>query len=222
MPSALEVLEEACALSGVTPSAICAAADRIRPHTHITPVLTSALMDAWLCGSSSSSAPTQFFFKVECLQETGSFKFRGATNALSILSSSATTPRTVVAHSSGNHAQALAAATSLFDVQAHVVVPAGASSVKSAATRGYGATIYRCANTMEHRKLMAETVMSETGGMLVHPFLNADVVAGQGTVGKELPPNLWVPDILSREAQPSGCLAVRGRSYASHAAYHSG
>lgn len=186
MPSALEVLEEACALSGVTPFAICAAADRIRPHAHITPVLTSALTDAWLCGSSSSSAPTQFFFKAECLQKTGSFKFRGATNALSILSSSATRPRAVVAHSSGNHAQALAAAAALFDVHAHVVVPAGASLVKTAAARGYGATIYRCANTMEHRKRMAETVISETGGILLHPFLNADVVAGQGTVGKEL------------------------------------
>lgn len=182
MPS---VLEEACAASGVTPTSISEAAKRIRPHTHVTPVLTSTLIDSWLSGSSPPT--TKFFFKAECFQKTGSFKFRGATNTVSVLQDCQfTRGRAVVTHSSGNHAQALSAAARVFDIPAHVVIPKDASVVKSEAARAYGGTVHVCDSGMEARTRTAERVLRETNGVLVHPFLDARVVSGQGTVGSEL------------------------------------
>ncbi|CDF33870.1 Serine racemase CcSR [Chondrus crispus] len=182
MPSPLE---DACASTGVSPATIREASERIRPHAHVTPILTSSLIDAWLCGSSP--ALTNFFFKAECFQKTGSFKFRGALNAVGQLQQSTSTRgKPVVTHSSGNHAQALSAAAQVYGVAAHVVIPQDAIPVKSEAARAYGGTIHECAPGMDSRRSAAEKVLHDTGGILVHPFLDPNVVSGQGTIGIEL------------------------------------
>lgn len=182
MPSALD---KACAASGVTAASIEQAAERIRPHAHETPILTSTLIDSWLCDDSPPL--TKFFFKSECFQKTGSFKFRGALNAVSLMQESKfTRGKPVVTHSSGNHAQAITAAAQIHGVPAHVVIPEDASAVKTIAASAYDGTIHRCPCGMESRKRMAEKVLEETNGIFIHPFLDPNVVSGQGTVGREL------------------------------------
>lgn len=167
--------------SGVTPADIQKAANRISPYAYQTAVLTSTQADMWLNGENRT---TRFYFKVEALQKTGSFKFRGACNALSALSDTGDL-RPVVAHSSGNHAQALACAASLFNRPAWLVVPNGATRVKLDALYGYGANVVRCRNTLADREQVAERVLAQVDGVLVHPYLNENVVCGHGTIGLE-------------------------------------
>lgn len=168
-------------VTGVTPANIQKAANRISPYIHHTAVLTSTQADLWLSGEKCA---TRFYFKGEALQKTGSFKFRGACNALSILSETGDL-RPVVAHSSGNHAQALACAARLFNRPAWLVVPDAASAVKLDALYGYGANVVRCGNTLADREQVAERVLAQVDGVFVHPYLNENVVCGQGTLGLE-------------------------------------
>lgn len=178
-------LDHAAKGTGITLHTIQEAADRIAPHVHRTPVFTSKQADEWLGNESCSRHPTRFFFKVEAFQKTGSFKFRGACNALAILSERGDM-RPVVAHSSGNHAQALALAATLFHRPAWLVVPESASQAKVDALYGYGANVVRCRNTLADREHVAKQVLTQVGGVLVHPYLDRNVVSGQGTIGLEL------------------------------------
>jgi len=154
-----------------------AAQERVAPFIHRTPVLTSATLDR-LSGRS-------LFFKCEIFQRTGSFKFRGATNAVRMLDD-ATAARGVVTHSSGNHAQALALAASMRGIAAHVVMPSNSAEIKKAAVRGYGARIIECVPTLEAREATAARVLEETGGSMIPPYNHANVIAGQGTIALEL------------------------------------
>ena len=156
---------------------IRAAAKRLRGVVHRTPVLTCATLDA-LAGRA-------IHFKCENLQKTGSFKYRGATNAVRRLDD-ATAVRGVVTHSSGNHAQALALAAKLRGVPATVVMPRTALAVKRAAVIGYGATVIECEPSLVERERVAGEVVARTGGTLIPPFDHADVIAGQGTACLEL------------------------------------
>jgi len=157
--------------------AIRAAHRRIEPFIHRTPVLTSATMDA-VSGRS-------LWFKCELFQKTGSFKFRGATNAVRMLDDAAAA-RGVVTHSSGNHAQALALAARMRGIPAHVVMPSNSAEIKKSAVRGYGASIIECEPTLEARESTAARVIAETGGAMIPPYNHPNVIAGQGTIALEL------------------------------------
>ena len=156
---------------------VLAAAARIAPHAHRTPVLRSRSLDA-LAGA-------ELHFKCENFQRTGAFKFRGACNAVWSLDE-AVAPRGVVTHSSGNHGAALALAARSRGIPAHVVVPEGAVLSKLAAIEAYGAVLHRCAPTIAAREAAAARVQEETGATLVHPYTDPRVIAGQGTAALEL------------------------------------
>ena len=156
---------------------IRAAATRIAPHIHRTPVMTCASIDA-IAGAS-------LFFKCENLQKVGAFKARGATNAVFSLDDEAAA-RGVCTHSSGNHAAALARAAGLRRIPAFIVMPSSAPPVKKAAVAGYGAQITECEPTLEARESTLAGVQERTGATFIHPYDNPRVIAGQGTAALEL------------------------------------
>ncbi len=162
---------------GPTFAAIRQAQSRIAPHIHRTPVLRSASLD--------SRAGARLFFKCENFQKTGSFKIRGATNAVFSLPDEVAA-RGVVTHSSGNHGAAVAYAARRRAVPAWIVVPRGAPEVKQRAIVDFGATIVSCDNTLECRQATAKSLIEETGATLIHPYDNDDVIAGQATATVEL------------------------------------
>ena len=156
---------------------VLAAAARIAPHAHVTPVLHSRALDA--------STGASLAFKGEHLQRVGAFKFRGACNAVWSLDD-ATAARGVVTHSSGNHGAALALAAWLRGIPCHVVVPAGAVRAKLAAIEHYGAILHHCTPTIAARESMCAQVQADTGAASVHPYTDPRVIAGQGTAALEL------------------------------------
>ncbi|GAA5067740.1 threonine ammonia-lyase [Lysobacter panacisoli] len=156
---------------------VLAAAARIAPHAHVTPVLRSHSIDA--------IAGCELHFKAEHLQRAGAFKFRGACNAVWSLSDE-DAARGVVTHSSGNHGAALALAARTRGIACHVVVPEGAVAAKLAAIEAYGATLHRCAPTIAAREIRCAQLQAETGAELVHPYTDPRVIAGQGTAALEL------------------------------------
>jgi threonine dehydratase len=157
--------------------AVRRAAARIAGRARRTPVETCATLDR-LAGRS-------LFFKCEQLQKVGAFKFRGALNAVLSLPEEAA-GRGVVTHSSGNHAQALALAAQLRGVPAHIVMPSTAQAVKRQAVEDYGGRVVLCEPTLPAREAAAAAVQEQTGATLIHPYDNADVIAGQGTAALEL------------------------------------
>ena len=156
---------------------IAEARERIAPFVHRTPVMT--------CRAIDDSSGHTVFFKCENLQRTGSFKFRGACNALASLAKEERR-RGVVTHSSGNHAQALALAARLHDTPAYVVIPKGGSRVKREAAEGYGATVIPCESTYDSREETTKRVLNETGASFVDSHDDERVIAGQGTATAEL------------------------------------
>jgi threonine dehydratase len=156
---------------------ILAAAARIAPHAHATPVLRSRGLEA--------IAGCTLHFKAEPLQRAGAFKFRGACNAVWSLDD-AEAARGVVTHSSGNHGGALALAAQTRGIPCHVVVPDNAVAAKLAAIEAYGAVLHRCASTIAAREAMCAQVQAATGAELVHPYTDPRVIAGQGTAAMEL------------------------------------
>jgi len=166
-------------MSGGVPSFddIRDAAARIAPHAMVTPLLRSAALDA-LVGA-------ELHFKCENLQRGGAFKFRGACNAVWSLSADEAA-RGVVTHSSGNHGTALALAAATRGIAAHVVVPEGAVQAKLDLIARAGAVLHRCAPNQAAREAKAAEVQRETGAELVHPYADARVMAGQGTIALEL------------------------------------
>ncbi|MEF9979601.1 MAG: pyridoxal-phosphate dependent enzyme [Thermomonas sp.] len=164
-------------LSEPTFDDVLAAAARIAPHAHVTPILRSSALDA--------EAGAALAFKGEHLQRIGAFKFRGACNAVWSLADDIAA-RGVVTHSSGNHGAALALAAALRGIPCHVVVPDGAVRAKLAAIEHYGAILHRCAPTIAAREAMCARVQAETGATSVHPYTDPRVIAGQGTAALEL------------------------------------
>lgn len=164
-----------------------AAAERLTGQARRTPVLTSRTVD--------ERTGASVFFKCENFQRTGSFKFRGAYNALSLLSDGQK-ERGVVAYSSGNHAQAVALAGRLLGIPATIVMPEDAPGVKLAATRGYGAEVVTYDRSRERREEVGGAIARERGLALVPPYDYPDVIAGQGTAAKELFDEVGELDLL--------------------------
>jgi threonine dehydratase len=125
------------------------------------------------------------FLKLETLQRTGSFKFRGACNRLAMIPQEAR-PKGVVAFSSGNHAQGVAAAAQLFGMPALIVMPSDAPRPKIEGTRAFGAEIVTYDRINEDREAIAGRICAERGAVLVKPFDDVGIIAGQGTVGLEI------------------------------------
>ncbi|HUP45218.1 MAG TPA: threonine/serine dehydratase [Thermoanaerobaculia bacterium] len=165
---------------------IRAAAARIAPHVHRTPLLSSRTL--------SERAGVEIRLKCENLQRAGSFKIRGALNALLQL-----TPeerqRGVVAFSSGNHAQGVALAAKLLGTRATIVMPENSVASKVAATRGYGAEVVQGGVTAATRDTVAREIAAKTGAAVVPPFDDERIIAGAGTVGLEIVEE-W-PDVNS-------------------------
>lgn len=156
---------------------IGAAAERIAGRAHRTPVLT--------CSGLDELAGARLFFKCENLQKAGAFKFRGACNAVLSLADDQAA-RGVVTHSSGNHAAALGLAARLRGISAHIVMPDNAPAAKRRAVEAYGGRITFCRPTLADRTAVANRILAQTGGVLIHPYDNPAVIAGQGTVALEL------------------------------------
>jgi threonine dehydratase len=179
-------------------NAIRAAHRLIAPRIHRTPVLTSASLD--------EIAGARLFFKCENLQKTGSFKIRGATNAVFSLSDEEA-KHGVVAPSSGNHAAALSLAARWRGIQAWIVMPSNSSAVKKKAVEAYGGKITECEPNMASREATSAEVMQRTGAHLVHPYNDARVIAGQGTAALELLEEVPDLDIVIAPVSGGGLLS---------------
>lgn len=156
---------------------VVAAAARLAGQANRTPVMTSRSVDERVDAS--------VFFKCENFQRMGAFKFRGAFNALSLLTETQK-KKGVVAFSSGNHAQAVALAGRLLGVPVTIVMPDDAPAVKIAATRGYGAEVLLYSRATSDRESIARGIAEARGLALIPPYDNAHIIAGQGTAAKEL------------------------------------
>ena len=154
---------------------IRAAATRIAPYTVRTPLVESPRLNDWL--------GFRLLVKAECLQHTGSFKLRGATNTVMSLPDSITD---VVAYSSGNHAQAVARAASLRGMRAVIVMPQDAPAMKIEGTKAHGAEVVTYDRYHESREEIGGAIAAERGAELIPPFEDVRVMAGQGTVGLEI------------------------------------
>ncbi len=151
--------------------------ERIRPHIHRTPVLTSTYLNE-LTGA-------ELFFKCENFQKAAAFKVRGACNAVFGLSDAAAA-RGVATHSSGNHALSLAYAAGRRGIACHVVMPHSAPQAKKDAVIGYGGEITECEPSTSSREAVFAQVQARTGADFVHPYNDPRVIAGQGTCSREL------------------------------------
>ena len=178
------------------------AARQIKGAAVRTPLLRNDALDALTGG--------QVFVKPEPLQRTGSFKFRGAYNRISRLSEAEKT-RGVVAYSSGNHAQAVAKAASMCGVRAIIVMPADAPKLKIEGTRGYGGEVVLYDRHTESREDIAGKVQAETGAILVPPFEDPFIIAGQGTAALEAADDLKAlglePDVVLCPTSGGGFMA---------------
>jgi len=157
--------------------AIVAAHSRIAPRIHRTPVLTSVSLNA-MTGA-------QLFFKCENLQKTGSFKIRGASNAILSLTEKEAA-KGIVTQSSGNHGAAVACAAAWRGVPAWIVMPNNAPSVKAKAIDSYGGQVIFCEPSVTARKATCDRIQAETGAHLVHPYDDDRIITGQATAAKEL------------------------------------
>jgi threonine dehydratase len=164
-----------------------AAARRIEGVAHRTPVLTSRQLD--------EATGAQVFLKAENLQRIGAFKFRGAFNAVASLSGDERAAGVATA-SSGNHAQALALAAALHGARATILMPEDAPANKLAATRGYGAEVIPFDRYSSDREELLAELVAERGAIPVHPYDDPRVMAGQGTVAKELLEQAGPLDVL--------------------------
>ena len=156
---------------------IAAARTRIAGKVNLTPVLTSSSLDA--------QSGARLYFKCENFQKCGAFKARGATNAVFALAPEEAR-RGVVTHSSGNHAAALARAARLRGIPAHIVMPDNTPQAKRAAVARYGGEVTWCEPTLAARERAARELIAATGGVLVHPYDDLAVMAGQATASVEL------------------------------------
>jgi threonine dehydratase len=179
-----------------------AAAMRLAGVALRTPLISSPVLDERIGG--------RVFLKAETLQRTGSFKFRGAYNKIAAIPESRRAAG-VVAFSSGNHAQGVAAAAALLGLSAVIVMPADAPASKRARTAAFGAEVVLYDRVREDREAIARKIAQERGATLVPPFDDPFVIAGQGTVGREIVVDLaalgLVPDIVLVNASGGGLTA---------------
>src|SRR5262249_8106737 len=179
---------------------------RIAPRIHRTPVLTSISIDG-MTGA-------QIFFKCENLQKTGSFKIRGATNAIFSLTGEEAASG-IVTQSSGNHGAAVACAAGWRGVPAWIVMPKNAPAVKQRAVENYGGKVTLCDPTMTSRAEVSARVQAETGAMMIHPYDDDRIIAGQATAAKELLEEVSELDAVFAPVSGGGllsgtCLGAKG------------
>ena len=182
----------------ITLDDVRAAEGRLRDRIHRTPVIT--------CRSFDEATGYSVFFKCENLQRAGSFKIRGALNKLLSLSE-AERAHGVVAFSSGNHAQGVALAARTVGTSAVIVMPTDAPRLKLAATRGYGAEVVFYDRQKEDREAIARRLVAETGRVLVPPYDDPAIMAGQGTAALELFEDVPVLDALLTPVGGGGIMA---------------
>ena len=185
---------------------ISEAHERIKPRIHRTPVMTSQ--------SLNQMAGAQLFFKCENLQKTGSFKIRGAANAILSLSTEEAS-KGVLTHSSGNHGAAVACAAAWRGIPAWIVMPHNTPAVKVRAVESYGGKITFCEAKVSARAEVAARIQAETGAAMIHPYDDDRIIAGQATAAKELVEE--VPDLDAVLVPASGggllsgtCLGAKG------------
>jgi threonine dehydratase len=176
LPTYLDVMEAADVLKGVA---------------NVTPIQTSRALDKEL--------GVNCFFKCENFQRMGAFKFRGGYNALFHLSN-LQRQSGVLTFSSGNHAQAIALSASILEMKSTILMPTDAPKAKVEATKSYGGTVIFYDRYKEDRALLAEQLQERTGAIFIPPYDHKHVIAGQGTVGKEL-----FEEIISTK-QHEGCV----------------
>ena len=186
----------------VTPADIDAAARVIAPFAVRTPLLSFPVLNDRVGGN--------VFLKPELLQRTGSFKFRGAFNKLSSIPDDKRAGG-VVAFSSGNHAQGVAAAAQLLKMKATIVMPSDAPVSKVERTRSYGAEVVLYDRGREDREAIARGIAEKRGATLVKPYDDPLIIAGQGTAGREIAEDLaaraLTPDIVVAQASGGGLIA---------------
>ncbi|MBL8549120.1 MAG: threonine/serine dehydratase [Hyphomonadaceae bacterium] len=184
-----------------------AAAERIAPFARMTPLLTHQALDA--------ETGAKVFVKAESLQHFGAFKIRGAFNRLAAMSAQERA-KGVLAFSSGNHAIAVAAASKHFGMRATIVMPADAPKAKLDTTRGLGAEVVTYDRAGESREAIGARIADKGGMIIVPPFNDPFIAAGQGTVGREIVAEI-APDIVIAPASGGGL--VGGTAIAVHHAY---
>ncbi|HEY3792276.1 MAG TPA: threonine/serine dehydratase [Bradyrhizobium sp.] len=186
----------------VNPRDIDAAAKVIAPFAVRTPLLSPPVL--------SERVGAKVYLKPELLQRTGSFKFRGAFNKLSSIPPAARGAG-VVAFSSGNHAQGVAAAAQILKMQATIVMPSDAPLSKRERTKGYGAEVVLYDRDREDREAIARDIAGKRGATVVPPYDDPMVIAGQGTVGREIAEDMAAlgvtPDIVVAPASGGGLIA---------------
>jgi threonine dehydratase len=186
----------------VTPADVDAASETIKSYAVRTPLLSSPALD--------ERTGARVFLKPEMLQRTGSFKFRGAFNKISQIPA-ASRAAGVVAFSSGNHAQGVAAAAQLFAMPATIVMPEDSPKTKIERTMGYGAEVVLYDRDRGDREAIAREICDKRGAVLVPPFDDPKVIAGQGTVGREIADDLTARsaavDIVAVPASGGGLTA---------------
>jgi threonine dehydratase len=186
----------------VTPADIDAAAKVIAPYAVRTPLLSSPALNARLGAN--------VFLKPELLQRTGSFKFRGAFNKLSSIPAEKRGAG-VVAFSSGNHAQGVAAAAQILNIKATIVMPADTPAAKRERTKSYGAEVVLYDRDREDREAIAREIAQKRGATLVPPYDDPLIIAGQGTAGREIAEDMaglgLAPDIVVAPASGGGLIA---------------
>lgn len=161
----------------ITKASIEAAAIRIAPYIHNTPIMT--------CKSINAMYGLDLYFKCENFQKIGAFKIRGGMNA-SLQLTKEQLEKGVATHSSGNHAQALAFAAKMLGIKAYIVMPESSPQVKVNAVRGYGAEVTICASNQAARESTLQSIVDQTGATFIHPYDNDEVITGQATCVKEI------------------------------------
>ena len=171
---------------------------RIVGYIQSTPVMRSSGLD--------EMAGCSLFFKCENFQKIGAFKARGAMNAALLLAAE-DRAKGIAAHSSGNHAQAVARAAKILGIKSYIVMPSNSSEIKRRGVKGYGGEIFLCEPTIEAREKTLKEVINKTGATEIHPFNNYDVIAGQATAAKELIEEIGNLDVIVAPVGGGGLLS---------------
>ncbi|MFM7721294.1 MAG: threonine/serine dehydratase [Sediminibacterium sp.] len=182
----------------ITKATIEAAANRIAPYIHNTPIMT--------CKSINALYGLDLYFKCENFQKIGAFKIRGGMNA-SLQLTKEQMEKGVATHSSGNHAQALAFAAKMLGIKAYIVMPESSPQVKVNAVRGYGAEVTICASNQAARESTLEAIVERTGATFIHPYDNDEVITGQATCVKEIIDAIPDVDIIVTPVGGGGLLS---------------
>jgi threonine dehydratase len=182
----------------ITKASIEAAAIRIAPYIHNTPIMT--------CKSINELYGLDLYFKCENFQKIGAFKIRGGMNA-SLQLTKEQLEKGVATHSSGNHAQALAFASKMLGIKAYIVMPESSPQVKVNAVKGYGAEVTICASNQAARESTLQAIVDQTGATFIHPYDNDEVIIGQATCVKEIIEAISDVDIVVTPVGGGGLLS---------------